>query len=101
MFDFMVEYTTRKRGIMNTFKKEIRNNDKTVDIVFAKSNDKYDVMINDNYKLIKFSNNKKSFTDSILGTDIGVNSKGFISVISISLIIAVTLMGIIVNSCRL
>ena len=86
---------------MNTFKKEIRNNDKTVDIVFAKSNDKYDVMINDNYKLIKFSNNKKSFTDSILGTDIGVNSKGFISVISISLIIAVTLMGIIVNSCRL
>lgn len=82
---------------MNTFKKEIKNNDKTVDIVFAKSNDNYDIMIDDNYKLIKFSNNKKTFSDSLFGSDIGVNSKGFVNIISISLIIAILMIGIIIN----
>ena len=86
---------------MNTFKKEIKNNDKTVDIVFAKSSDNYDIMISNNYKLIKFSNNKKTFSDSLFGSDLGVISKGFISVISISLIIAISLIGLILNSFRI
>ena len=85
---------------MNTFKKEIKNNDKTIDIVFAKSNDDYNVMIGDNYKLIKFSN-PKSFKDSLLGVDIGMHSKGFVSVISISMIIAILMIGIIINSFRI
>lgn len=101
MFVFMVEYITRKRGIMNTFKKEIKNKDNSVDIVFAKSSDNYIVIINDNYKLIRFNNSKSTFKNSILGTDIGIHSKGFTSVVAISIIIAVGLMAIMLINFRI
>ena len=76
---------------MNTIKKEIKNKDNTVDIVFAKSSDNYNVIINDNYKLIRFSNSKSIFNNSIFGSDIGIHSKGFTSIVGISSIIAVGL----------
>ena len=86
---------------MNTFKKEIKNRDHTVDIVFAKSSDNYDISIGDNYKLIKFSNNKKAFNDSLLGSDIGIHSKGFASILTISIIIATLAIALIINSFRI
>ena len=86
---------------MNTIKKEIKNNDNTVDIVFAKSSDNYDVMIDDNYKLIRFNNNKNIFKDSIFGYDIGVHSKGFIRIVGVSSIIAVGLITIMLISFRI
>ena len=58
---------------MNTIKKEIKNKDNT------------------DYKLIRFSNSKSIFNNSIFGSDIGIHSKGFTSIVGISSIIAVGL----------
>ena len=86
---------------MNTIKKEIKNKDSTVDIVFAKSSDNYNVIINDNYKLIRFSNSKSIFNNSIFGSDIGIHSKGFTSIVEISSIIAVGLIVIMLINFRI
>ena len=75
---------------MNTFRKEIKGTDGSVQDVLINSVDKIDVMIGSNYKLVKICNqNKKSFKDSILGTDIGIHSNGFANVTIISLVLAI------------
>ena len=81
--------------------KEIKNENGTIDMVVANSVDEYDVIIGDNYKLVKFSHSKRSFKDTILGTDIGVNSKGFGSVTIISLLMALVGFGIMYFSFRI
>lgn len=86
---------------MNTIKKEIKNKDNTSDIIFAKSDDNYDVMVNDNYKLIKLGNNKSKFSETILGSDIGIHSHGFISVVTISLIITIILVALMYSNFRI
>ena len=48
--------------------------------------------MNNNYKLIKF--NKKSFSDTFLGSDIGIHSKGFNGVAIISTLLSVSLLVI-------
>lgn len=79
---------------MNTFSKQIKNKNGTIDKVIANSNDNYDVMISDNYKLIKFSGNRKTFKDTLLGTDIGIHSNGFINVAIISTLLS---LGVLVT----
>ena len=86
---------------MNTIKKEIKNKDNTIDIVFAKSSDNYNVMIGDNYKLIRFNNSKGNFKNSIFGSDIGIHSKGFTSIVGISLMIAVGSIAIMIVNFRI
>ena len=70
---------------MNSFNKEIKS----------------DSIINNNYKLIKFNNGKKSFKDTLLGRDIGIHSKGFINVISLSTIIAIGSIIILIINFRI
>ena len=70
---------------MNTFIKKIENNNGTMDKIFASSNDNYDIMIRSNYKLIKFYDGKKSFKDTLLGSDIGIHSHGFVNVAIIAI----------------
>ncbi len=74
---------------MNTVSKNIKNSNGTVDKVIANSSDNYDIMIGENYKLIKFSGNRKTFKDTLFGTDIGIHSSGFINIAIISSLIAI------------
>ncbi len=79
-----------ERGVyMNTFIKKIKNNNGTMDKIFASSNDDYGIMIGSNYKLIKFYDGKKSFKDTLLGSDIGIHSHGFVNVAIISTLLAI------------
>ncbi len=43
-----------------------------------------------NYKLIKFG--KKSFSDTFLGSDIGIHSKGFTGVALVSTLLSLSLL---------
>ena len=76
---------------MNRIIKSIKNKDGSIDKIIAKSYDNNEIIIGNNYKLIRFSGNKKSFKDTLLGSDIGFHSSGFISVSIISSIIALAL----------
>jgi len=69
--------------------KRIINNDGTIDEIKATSSDRYDMSIGENYKLVKIAQRKNTFNDTILGTDIGVHSKGFMNIAIISTLIAV------------
>ena len=73
---------------MNTFIKKIKNSNGTVDKVIANSCDDYNLMIGDNYKLVKFSGNRKTFKDTVFGTDIGIHSNGFVNVAIISTLLS-------------
>ena len=83
------------------FNKEIKNSDGSTYLYEISSNDNYRVNIGNNYKLIKFYKTKKSFKDTILGSDIGVNSRGFASVAVVSTLIAVFTFIIMMLSFRI
>ena len=86
---------------MDNIIKEIKNKNGTIDVVMANSNDNYDVKISNNYKLVKFSHSRKSFKDSILGTDIGVHSSGFTTIALISTLLAIGMMALMYLSFRI
>lgn len=60
-------------------KKIIKCSNGTESLVSIESDDKMNVKLGENYKLVKFYNGKKDFKETILGKDIGVHSEGFIS----------------------
>ncbi len=86
---------------MDNFNKQIKNKNGTVDNIIVSSNDGYNVMIGDNYKLMRFSGNRKTFKDSVFGTDIGVHSKGFASVLLVSALIALITLALMYLSFRI
>lgn len=86
---------------MNMIRKEIKNKNGSVDKIMATSNDSYQVSINNNYKLVKFYKERKSFSDTLLGSDIGFNSNGFASVVFIATLIAVALFSVMMLSFRI
>ena len=86
---------------MNNIIKNIKNNDGSVDKIIANSFDNNVVAIGSNYKLIKFGKNKKQFKDTLLGSDIGIHSSGFISVTISSLIIAMLILTLMYLSFRI
>ena len=67
----------------------IKNSDGSVDRIIATSNDDKNIMISENYKLVKFSN-KKAFKDTLLGSDIGIHSNGFVNISIISTLLALS-----------
>ena len=101
MFVYMVEYLTRKRGIMNTFNKEIRNNDGTVDLIEISSRDNYKVNLKSNYKLANNYSKNNRFKNSIIGSDIGIHSAGFVSIAIISTLISISAFVIMILSFRI
>jgi len=56
---------------------------------------------NDNYKLIKFSSTKKTFKDTLLGSDIGVHSNGFVSIFITSFLVAIGVILLMYFSFRI
>ena len=82
--------------------KEIRNNDGSTDIIMITSDDNLDIKINNNYKLANRSSNKiySKFRNSVLGYDIGVASSGFVNVILLSTVIAISLIAILYFNFR-
>lgn len=78
----------------------IRNNDGSIDRIIATSNDNKNIMIGEEYKLVKFVN-KKSFNDTLLGSDIGFSSSGFVNVTIISSLIAISTFIVMYVSFRI
>ena len=67
----------------------IKNSDGSTDRIVVTSTDNKNIMIGNNYKLVKFSN-KKTFKDTVLGSDIGIHSSGFINVTIIATLLAIS-----------
>jgi len=76
---------------MNTLSREMKNSDGSVDTVVINSNDNYTVSIPKAYKLVGYGGNRLNdkFRASIFGSDIGINSNGFTSIMLVSTIIAI------------
>ena len=82
-------------------KKIIKYNNGSVDTISFESNDNYKINLGEQYKLVKFYDTKKTFKDTILGTDIGFNSQGFVNIAIISSIIAISLFAFLILSFRI
>ena len=55
----------------------------------------------ENYKLIKFSGSKKSFKDTMFGTDIGIHSHGFVNIAIIAMLLALSTLTLLYFSFRI
>ena len=74
----------------------MNNRDGSVDKVIISSNDNKKVKLNKNYVLVGYQGNKNldNFKNYIFGSDIGINSYGFASIMIISSLLAIaTLLG--------
>ena len=80
---------------MISFNKNINN-----DIYEFSSNDSYDVKIDKNYTLVRFDKTRKDLSNSLLGSDIGIKSRGFINIAVMSSFIAVATFIILILSFR-
>lgn len=76
---------------MNTLNGEMKNRDGSVDKVIISSNDNYLVNLPKKYKLVGYAGNKINdrFKASLFGSDIGINSVGFTTVMLMSTMIAI------------
>lgn len=80
---------------MFNIQKNIKNNNGDIEIISITSNDNYKTLeINKTYKLVKNTNNKenkieKSFKNSILGLEVGINAYNFSKITILATIIAI------------
>ena len=81
---------------MNNIQTNLKNEDGSIETLLISSNDNYKINLNTqhSYKLANHTRKKESkltnaFKNSILGTDIGINSEGFSHVAVLSTIVAV------------
>lgn len=84
---------------MNNIQTNLKNNDGSIETLLLTSNDNYVLNMNKNntYKLANHIEKKENkltnaFKNSILGTDIGINSEGFSHVAILSTIVAVAVL---------
>ncbi len=75
--------------MVDTYIKERKNSDGSISVLEITTNDKQFVNIGNGYKLVKFYEDKKSFKDTVLGSDIGINNHGFASMALIATVIAI------------
>ena len=81
---------------MKTISKMLNNRNGSVDKVLISSNDNQMINLNKKYVLVGYEGNKyvDNFKNSIIGTDIGINSNGFASIMIISTLLAIaTIVG--------
>ena len=84
---------------MNLINKELNYSDGTSSIVEISSTDNYHVNLNNKYVIAnKYTKNKKN---SLLTSDIGVNSRGFASITILASIISVIAFIIMILSFRI
>lgn len=81
---------------MNNIQTNLQNEDGSIETLLITSNDNYSLNLNtkNTYKLANRTQKKENkltnaFKNSILGTDIGINSEGFSHIAILSTIIAV------------
>lgn len=81
---------------MNNIQTNLKNNDGSIETLLITSNDNYKLNFNtqNTYKLANRTQKKENkltntFKNSILGTDIGINSEGFSHIAILSTIIAI------------
>ena len=93
---------------MNNIQTNLQNEDGSVETLFITSNDNYSLNLNtkNTYKLANRTQKKENklsnaFKNSILGTDIGINSEGFSHIAILSTIIAVGAFCIMYLFCRI
>ena len=85
---------------MNNISKDFVNDDGTNETMIASSNDEYKLNMDKKYVLANRSQKKESklskrFKNSILGTDIGIKSKGFSSIAILATVIALAVLAVI------
>lgn len=85
---------------MNNISKDFVNDDGTNETMIASSNDEYKLNMDKKYVLAnrkqkKVSKLSKRFKNSILGTDIGIKSKGFSSIAILATVIALAVLAVI------
>ena len=80
--------------------RDIKNRDGSVDTIEITSNDSYTVNICANYKLANYEGPKNRFKNSMVGSDIGIHSKGFISVAIISTLLSLSMIIIMYINFR-
>ena len=69
--------------------KEFKNKDGSIDIIDISSNDNYDINLDRSYKLVHPSNVNSKFKNSILGSDIGIKSRGFSTIVLLSTLLSI------------
>ena len=80
--------------IVNSFEREIKNEDGSIDILSVSSKDNYTVNLNQKYVLANYIQRKENklvsaFKNSILGADIGIKTEGFSNIAILATIIAI------------
>ena len=94
-------YLAKKEGILVMINRDIKLNNGNIYTYEIKAMNNNPVSIGSNYKLVKFYKTKKSFKDTLLGSDVGASSNGFASIIAISLIIAIYSIAVMLISFRI
>ena len=80
--------------------RDIKNRNGSVDTVLITSDDSYTVNIGTNYKLANYDGPKNRFKNSVIGSDIGIHSKGFVSVAIISTLLSLSMIIIMYVNFR-
>ena len=80
--------------------RDIKNRNGSVDTVLITSDDNYTVNIGTNYKLANYDGPKNRFKNSVIGSDIGIHSKGFVSVAIISTLLSLSMIIIMYVNFR-
>ena len=85
---------------MNNISKDFVSDDGTNETMIASSNDEYKLNMDKKYVLANRSQKKESklskkFKNSILGTDIGIKSKGFSNIAILATVIAIAALAVI------
>lgn len=74
---------------MNSINKEVNYSDGTSSIIEITSNDNHKVNLNNKYILANKKITKDKINNSILLSDIGIHSKGFVSIAFLATIISI------------
>lgn len=74
---------------MNTFVRDIKNDDGSTDTLVISSNDSHKININKNFKISNNYHKNNIFKKSILATDIGFNNNMFAYILLTSLVMVI------------
>ena len=85
---------------MNNLSKNFIDEEGKTETVVARSDDNYQVNLNDNYTLSNHQEKKESrlvkkFKGTIFGADIGVKSSGFLSITGLAAVIAIAVLMVL------
>ena len=91
---------------MDTFQKDMKNPDGTIETLLISSNDNYKINLNQRYKLANYKQHKENklaniFKNSIFGSEIGIKAEGFSTIAILSTVIALGVLIIMIAAWRI